>query len=332
MLMCKIFLLALLGTVMIFGHPVSDSEVATEFGKFVKQYHTHYDSIEETVKRYNIFADNYRKIVEHNLVDKEVKLAVNQFADMTEEEFRTYLGHRKPTYPLVCTYIHNKPYGEIKKVLDWREKNVVTRVKYQANCGSCWAFATVGALESLHAIKTGELVEFSEQELVDCTHEKPYENNGCDGGYVQSAFNYVRACGISKESEYQYVAKVQKCNKQSNSFSTSGCAWVSSGDNDKLLEALNIEPVAVGVSAANFKFRFYSSGIIKKNCGENRILDHGVLLVGAAIESSTGTPYWIVKNSWGANWGEYGYVYIMRSSGKDQSVCKIAESASYPIY
>ncbi len=326
-----IFVLALLGTMVVFGHPVSDSEVAAEFSKFVKEYRTNYDSVEETVRRYNIFADNYRRIVEHNIADNEVKLAVNQFADTTEEEFRAYLGYRKPTDFNPCTRSHYRPHGEIKVILDWREKNFVARVKYQANCGSCWAFGAVGALESLHAIKTGKFVEFSEQELVDCTLREPYGNNGCHGGFSENAFNYVRERGISTESEYGYEARDWMCRKRSNSFEIGGCVPIAEGDSEQLLEALNIGPVAVGVSAANFRFKFYSTGIITKGCGEGTGIDHVILLVGAAIESSTGTPYWIVKNSWGTHWGDKGYVYIKRTSNNEHSVCMIADEAVYPV-
>ncbi len=330
-MMHKLFILSLLGAV-VFCHLVSESETAAEFSKFVKQYRTRYPSLEETAKRSQIFASNYRRIVEHNLADHDVLLAVNQFADMTDEEFSAFLGHpRKPMNFRLCRRVHNKPSGEIKKVLDWRENNVVARVKNQANCGACWAFGAVGALESLHAIKTGSLVEFSEQELLDCTQDEPYYNTACDGGDHQAAFTYVKDNGISTESEYGYEAKAQKCRKKSKSFGILGCVQVDEGNSEQLLEALNIGPVAIGVSAHNFRFRFYSSGIITKGCGEDSYIDHIILLVGAAIQPSTGVPYWIVKNSWGSHWGERGYVYIMRSDKGEKSVCRIADVAAYPV-
>lgn len=267
-----LLLLALVGTVL--GREVSDSEVVAEFGKFVQEYRMTYDSLEEKIKRYSIFANNYRRIVEFNSRDEDVKLGVNQFADMTEEEFRSRPGLSMPSdIDLRCKEKHHK--GEVREVLDWREKNVVTSVKNQGGCGSCWAFSAIGALEGLHAIKKGSLVEYSEQELVDCTLNKQYFNFGCHGGMSDRAFKYIADSGISTESEYGYEGDDLTCRKVSRPFKISGCVQVSPGDSQQLLEALNIGPVSVFISSGSFKFMFYSSGIIQRACDHK--MDHVVL-------------------------------------------------------
>ncbi len=316
---------------LIFGHPVSDSEVATEFAKFIKEYRSQYDSLEETVKRYNIFADNYRRIVEHNLADKYMKLGVNQLADMTQEEASAYLGLNEPLDYPPGTRAHVKPSGEIKSILNWKTKGAVTRVKNQGKCGSCWAFTAVGALEGLHAIKKGSLVEFSEQELVDCTLGGAYGNKGCHNGRLDVAFQYVIDHGISKESAYEYKARNGKCLKKPKFFRIKDFATVEQYNHDQLLEALNIGPVAVAVNGDSFNFYYYTTGIIHEDCGEGREANHAVLLVGAGV-SKTGILYWIVKNSWGTKWwGKQGYGKILRRTGKGSGVCKIASYAAYPV-
>jgi C1A family cysteine protease len=271
--------------------------------------------------------DNYMAIVEHNRVNKDFELGVNQFADMTLAEIKAkFLKKREATTP--CTKNHTPIKGDPK--VDWRTKNAVTQVKNQGNCGSCWAFSTTGALEGLQAIKKGKLVELSEQELVDCS--RSYGNEGCNGGDMSAAFEYVKDKGISTEAEYPYEGRDRSCRKKSASFQVSGCVNVTHNDNDELLEALTIGPVSIAVKANNMAFMYYRSGVIKSGCGrESDELDHGITLVGAAFESGTNTPYWICKNSWGRSWGQAGYVYIKRDTGKSAGVCGIAMEDSYPV-
>ena len=319
----KIILLLLAGVVIC--RVVMEAEVTMEFSKFMKEHNKVYTTLDELQSRYNIFMDNYMAIVEHNRVNKDFELGVNQFADMTLAEIKErFLKKREGLTP--CTLKHTKvpPQTEI----DWRKKNAVSQVKNQGNCGSCWAFSTTGALEGLHAIKKGSLVEYSEQELVDCS--RSYGNEGCNGGDMSAAFEYVKDKGISTEAEYPYEGRDRTCRKKSNSFQVSGCVNVTHNNNDELLEALTIGPVSIAVKANNVAFMYYRSGIIKSGCGrESDELDHGITLVGASVDN--GTPYWICKNSWGRSWGQAGYVYIKRDTGMGPGVCGIAMEDSYPV-
>ncbi|MDR3737355.1 MAG: C1 family peptidase [Acidobacteriaceae bacterium] len=321
----KIILLVLLGVALC--RVVPDSEVAMEFGKFIKKYKMDYDSVQETIKRYNIFADNYRYIVAENSKNGDVKLAVNQFADITPEEMKAYLlKYKKTTKP--CTLKHIKP-ANVKDVVDWREKKVIARVKNQGNCGSCWAFSAIAAIESLQAIKSGKVIEYSEQELVDCSVGWG-DNHGCKGGDMSQAFEYVAEKGISLESEYPYKGRDGTCKKVSSSYKIKGCVNVTADDSIELLQALNIEPISIAVKADNRKFMYYSSGIITSGCGsDSDELDHGILLVAALKEGET--PYWVAKNSWGAYWGKRGFVQIKRDTTKGHGVCGIAMENAYPI-
>ena len=322
----KILLIALLGVVIC--SDVLDAEITLEFGTFMKENGRKYSNLGETIKRYQIFSENYRYIQSHNAKNNDFKLGVNQFADMTMDEVKaTLLKYKKPAVP--CTLKHTKT--EPKEVVDWRPK-FVARVKNQGNCGSCWAFSAIGAVESLSAIKRqAAIIEYSEQELVDCAKGWG-DNQGCKGGDMSQAFEYIAEQGISLESEYKYEAKDKTCRKKSSSYKLKGCVNVTSDDSMELLEALNIGPVSIAVKANNRAFMYYRSGIITSGCGTDaQELDHGILLVGAAIDSATKTPYWIVKNSWGTSWGQSGYAQIKRDTTKGHGMCGIAMENSYPV-
>jgi len=255
-------------------------------------------------------------------------MAVNEFADMTFEEFhakmtgynRVQMGHLRSM---------NGPHQNVKAPaasVDWRTKGAVTPIKNQQQCGSCWAFSATGSMEGAHQIKTGNLVSLSEQQLVDCSGAEG--NMGCDGGLMDYAFQFViDNKGITSETQYPYTAQDGTCQTNVTSVTTiSSFTDVTSGSETALLSAVNIGPVSVAIEADQPCFQFYSGGILSDpSCGMQ--LDHGVLAVGYATDSTTNTPYWIVKNSWGTSWGESGYVRMIRG----QNECGIAQEASYPV-
>jgi len=180
----RIIFIALLSVVIC--RVITEADVTIEFGNFIKLHGKKYENVKETIKRYNIFAENYRYIEEHNSKDNVLKLGVNQFADMTMEEIKAkYLSYKAPTRT-PCTVKHTKT--DPKEEINWFDLKKAARVKNQGSCGSCWAFSAIGALESLHAIKKDTLVEYSEQELVDCSR-KYGDNHGCQGGDMSQAFD-----------------------------------------------------------------------------------------------------------------------------------------------
>ena len=290
---------------------LTQDSMAVKFDAWLQKYNVKMASPEEEKYRLAVFTENYEKIQNHP-ASSSYKLGENQFMIITKQEFKAiHLGLKGDKPKAEKLHLNN---GVTASDVDWRKKGAVNPVKDQAQCGSCWAFSTVGALEGADFLKNGELRSFSEQDLVDCSTS--YGNQGCNGGLMDQAFSYVKDKGIASEASYPYKAVDQKCKKSTSIFSISGYTDVPSGDCDSLLNALNQQPVAIGVDAE--EWQFYSGGVFN-NCGSN--LDHGVVLIG--YESANNA--YIVRNSWGASWGESGYIRL--SSG---NTCGICNTASYP--
>jgi len=194
--------------------------------------------------------------------------------------------------------------------VDWSANGGVTAVKNQGACGSCWAFSATAAIESAVLIETGKTVNLSEQQLVDCS--RPYGNQGCNGGWMDSAFDYILDKGITTTPLYPYVARDQACKTDGGEYSIDSYVDVQ-GCND-LASALADQPVSVAVDASVWSS--YRSGVLS-NCANN--VNHGVLLVGAT------DAFWKIKNSWGASWGESGFIRLARGD-----TCAICQYPSYP--
>jgi hypothetical protein len=264
--------------------------------------------------------------------DFSFELKMNEFGDVHPDEFHLYRkgygvpqsGYHKTRSS--CTQFESKT-TTLPDSVDWRDNNVVTPVKDQGQCGSCWSFSATGAMEGAWAIHTGDLVSLSEQQLIDCS--KRYGDLGCNGGLMDSAFNYAIDHGMCSEEEDPYEAKSDSCINCDPVAKFDECIDVTTSNQLHLKEAVSRGPVSVAIEADTTAFQFYSSGVITGSaCGDT--LDHGVLVVGYGEED--GVMYWLVKNSWGTSWGDNGYVKIERSeSESDSGVCGIAMQPSYPV-
>jgi len=323
----------------------SENGLGRLFDLWLHRHSKLYGSREEKASRLQIFRTNLEYIHAHNSnSNSSFRLGLNKFADLTNEEFKSlYFGknsrqwrdtRRSELEGAELSSILKQRVGaqstscSTASSLDWREKGAVTGVKNQAQCGSCWAFSTTGAIEGVNAISTGKLVSLSEQELVDCDST----NYGCEGGDMDYAFTWViQNGGIDTEKDYSYTGVDSKCNTKKETkkiVSIDGYTDVDSEDS-ALLCAVGNQPVSVGIDGSAMDFQLYVGGIYDGDCSGNPDdIDHAVLVVGYSAKN--GKDYWIVKNSWGTDWGVDGYFYILRNTELPYGVCAINAMASYP--
>lgn len=321
-----------LGRVALATWPTPSEETVTKFKAFAKAAGKDY-SEEAFVERLGVFEHNLAFIEEFNRRSPlgSVRLGVNQFADLTSDEFRqAYL-------PGLTKRLRDSPVDDslngamdVPSSIDWRSHGAVTPVKDQKNCGSCWAFSATGAIEGAIFIAEGSLVGLSEEELVDCSGGK---DRGCSGGEPAAAFDWVVKNGICSETSYPYSAFQDECHNQFNPCTPvariSGYQAVPASNELALKAAVARQPISVEIEADTDVFRFYKSGILSGDgCGE--ALDHAVLAVGFGTEN--GQDYWLVKNSWNSTWGDAGYVKIARTeSAASDGECGIARNPSFPV-
>lgn len=298
-------------------HDIEDGQIFQKFEEFIKTYNKIYGSVDEYMARYQVFKRNFYDIEKILLEGKETSSVVlNKFADLTYQEFsRTYLNLKITPINSLKTGAKVLKFSDSKApdCFSWIEQGAVGKPKDQGACGSCWAFSAVGNLEGVYKIKHGELKLFSEQQLVDCDREK---DEGCNGGFMVDAFDYiVKNGGLQTSQDYPYKGRDEKCkfNEKKVAIKLTGYTTVSNNENEIKEFLHSTGPLAVALNAS--PLQFYNGGIVDKNSRQcdPEALSHGVTLVGYGSEN--GADYWIVKNSWGEDWGEDGYFRIARGKG-----------------
>ncbi|WOK98259.1 hypothetical protein Cni_G06969 [Canna indica] len=315
----------------------TEAEMQNMYEAWLAEHGRAYNALGEKDRRFEVFKDNLRFIDAHNAAadagHRRFRLGLNRFADLTNEEYRAgYLGTRSRGAArrnrLAADRYRYKEGDELPDSVDWRSKGAVAAVKDQGSCGSCWAFSTIGAVEGINQIVTGELITLSEQELVNC--DTTY-NQGCNGGLMDYAFEFIiNNGGIDTEEDYPYKGYDGQCDqnkKNAKVVKIDNYEDVPENDENALKKAVANQPVSVAIEAGGRDFQLYKSGIFDGSCGTE--LDHGVVAVGYGTEN--GRDYWIVRNSWGENWGEGGYVRMERNINALTGKCGIAMEASYPI-
>ncbi|KAF8007398.1 hypothetical protein BT93_K1414 [Corymbia citriodora subsp. variegata] len=306
-----------------------EASIQQKYEQWMAEHGRIYADSEDRSKRLEIFADNLRFIEDFNHAGNHTfKLGSNAFLDRTVEEFlelSTGLALPSTLHPRNMSHANST---HIPHSMDWVAKGAVNAIKDQGGCGSCWAFSAVAAIESITQIKTGKLLELSEQQLVDCT----VDNYGCGGGWMDTAFDYViRNGGITSEKNYPYNASDEICHAHAASMSVAkivGYENVPANNEGNLLKAVAMQPVSVALDASGREFQLYSSGVFNGNCGTT--MCHAVAIVGYGT-AKDGTKYWKIRNSWGKTWGEAGYMRIQRGYARPEGLCGLAMHASYPV-
>ncbi|CAG2173261.1 unnamed protein product [Oppiella nova] len=301
--------------------PPTPDDIENEWQKFKSEFRgsNGFQAMADEPKRRQVFETNYKTIVSHNdEADKGIhtyRMGVNQFADWTDEEFQQKMLslHMKPLTDVhnLTQYVRNT---NSKKIIppnqDWTSKE--SRIKNQGSCGSCFAFASVDTIESHYTINTGNKIELSPQNIVDCL----YRSDVCQtGGSLAEAYNLVKKNGgIMAESDYPYEGEYGTCSYKPylSKVTVSGYEGLDNGDEVALKEMVSKGPVALGIDASLKSFKLYSSGVYVDNTCHNP-MNHGVVAAGYGV-TSDGQEYWLIKNSWDKTWGEAGYMKMARNN------------------
>ncbi|GMI31122.1 hypothetical protein TrCOL_g1076 [Triparma columacea] len=324
-------------------HHEFEAVEAYTFKEFTRDFNKVYDNVEYS-RREEIFNANKEDIMSHNkLLGRTYHKGFNEFTDFEDHEGN--FGYAKGSHSAwsnARVLAHDELPFEVESAdklpasVDWREKGVVTAVKDQGGCGSCWAFAATAVLESHIAIETGTLFNLAPQEFVSCmpNPEKCGGTGGCAGATVDLAFDYAMSNG-GMVQEYQmgytsYYGEDGECTIETNgakSFLRDGpdpdgitggvanikdYAKLPTNDYLALLNAVaKTGPVAVSVAASPWKS--YESGVYQGTFdSESLDVNHAVTLVGYGTDSDTGLDYWLVRNSWKPTWAEGGYIRLLR--------------------
>ncbi|TVT96652.1 hypothetical protein EJB05_58122, partial [Eragrostis curvula] len=322
-----------------------------------KHGRTYKDSAERE-QRFKVFKANVEFIDSFNAAHAGAKnkslplMGTNKFTDMTDEEFEAMYvgGARKRFNGGIPGFI----YGDLPDLLpsqDWKAKGKVTDVKDQGDsCECCWAFSAAAAVEGIHAIRTGNLVSLSAQQLLDCS--TGHKNRGCKQGDMEEAFLYIAGNGdiprkgslapigggiwnggITAEAAYPYNAHQSNCSAYGKQVAATirGFQYVPANNETALRLAVSQQPVSVALDGRSKEFKNYKSGIYGANGATCKVgVNHAMTVVGYGTDEQ-GTKYWLMKNSWGKYWGEDGYVRMARDVASDAGLCGLAVQASYPV-
>ncbi|KAL6903753.1 hypothetical protein ACP4OV_004566 [Aristida adscensionis] len=314
-----------------------------QFAAFVRRHGRRYSGPDEYARRLRVFAANLARAAAHQALDPTARHGVTPFSDLTREEFEARLtGLRAggdvlrrvrgvPAAPPAT----EEEVARLPASFDWRDKGAVGEVKTQGACGSCWAFSTTGAVEGANFLATGKLLDLSEQQLVDCDHTcgEPNEcDNGCSGGLMTNAYAYLmRSGGLMEQRAYPYTGAAGACrfDPARVAVRVANFSAVPAGDEAQIRAAIvRRGPLAVGLNAAFMQT--YVGGVSCPLVCPRAFVNHGVLLVGYGARGFAALrlgyrPYWVIKNSWGKQWGEEGYYRLCRGG---RSVCGVDSMVS----
>lgn len=286
-----------------------------------------YTSPDERAMRFTIFSQSLQRVRSHNAKyeagEKSYFLALNRFSDLTFQEKSVVFGAKRPNQPAADLSLPPPPpLAIIPDSVDWRSAGKVPPIKDQGQCGSCWAFSAVGAMESAQAIannftwpQTGENIGYSEMEVVDCTPDC----FGCQGGWPRSAYNFIVGNGgIDSEADWPYFGPVGGCDAGRRTLelvaTVKGYVNVTRLDESALQQAISQQPVSIAIAANCDAFMSYGGGVLSDSCSDSeQDIDHAIIAVGYNLKPSgpNSAPYYIVRNSWGASYHRFALYKIV---------------------
>jgi len=300
------------------------------FEQYKQDFEKRYPSTKENLLRKGIFEENLRTILQHNSGVSTYKMGVNHMTDWTPAERKSMLGYHKGLAHYQVAE-RNRKYesGELKQIahpgdrelprsIDWREKFVVTAVKDQGQCGSCWSFCSAETIESHWAIATGQLNVLSEQHILSCTSNPQHcgGTGGCDGGTAELAYSSLLNTGIASEWKYPYLSwygNNSVCRFSDRVGATARLAGYRTLPSNEYLPLLwavaTIGPISISVDAS--VWHLYETGVFDQCNTTNPDINHGVQLVGYGT-TTDGFDYWLIRNSWTPTFGEDGYIRVLR--------------------
>lgn len=306
----------------------ADVPLTLTWAEWKNQFGVVFNGDEEDSTRQSVYESNVAFIEAENSKGNAYVLGVNQFSHLAEEEFiLQFTGAQGGGLASSDdTYMGELETGVRADSVDWTTTDgVVNAVKDQGHCGSCWAFSTIGTLESAYALASGQLLSLSEQQLVDC---EDYQQSGCSGGYPNKALDYISETGSCSEETYPYNGQdfrdSNTCQAGNSEVDTRHgkqrdptCtfalpAGVISGFSnvaknvEGLESALNQGPVSVTIKADS-TIQSYRSGVLSEKCGLFGHINHAVIAVGYDAETFK------IRNSWSSTWGENGYFRIAKN-------------------
>jgi len=301
-----------------------------QFSAYVQRFSKNYTVEEYQIRKKN-FENSLQRIANLNVHSKKATYAINKFSDMSVQEFKQTILMKNPIVPTVRPGVPvlKSDVDALPVAFDWRNKGAVTAVKDQGQCGSCWAFSVTENVESMWILAgkaNNNTLNLAPQQIVDCDTS----DAGCDGGDPPTAYDYIiSAGGLEPSSDYPYTAQDGNCNfKQQDvvaKISTWNYATSFYSETELQTNLVGWGPLSICVDASNWQD--YQSGVMTwEECAYINILDHCVQLVGYQTQSSNG-DYWIVRNSWGTDWGVNGYIYLEMGS----DTCGITHEATSSV-
>jgi len=322
--MMKLFLVLTL----LVACAIATTKLELQFDQWMRRFNRQYTNENEKFYRMNVWRDNIFQIAALNkeaaLQGRDTKWAVNKFSDLTADEFKMkYMGY-KPSHPRLPPRTqpasNDHPMG-IPTAFDWaNNKSVVTPIKDQEQCGSCWAFSATEGLESAWGLAGNPIAVLAPQQIVDCDSS----DSGCDGGDLPPAFAYLEQNGQEKEVDYPYTGEDGTCAYDASKVVAhmTGFQYATQNGNETqmLIDSFAHGPLSICVEADTWQS--YTSGVITHDCGD--ALDHCVQITGWGVTKDK-IPYWIIRNSWGSDWGLQGFIWVERN----KDLCGVSDEATY---